>query len=42
MEGGFQEIYLLYSAWNDPFALDFKHAFDDKGETFLVKKQWDE
>lgn len=24
------------------FAFDFKHAFDDKGETFLVKKQRDE
>ena len=24
------------------FAFDFKHAFDDKGVTFLVKKQWDE
>ena len=24
------------------FAFDFKHAFDDKGKTYVVKKQWDE
>ena len=39
-----EEAFKRYSYYiqyrSTPFAFDFKHAFDEKGEPCLVKQQW--